>query len=415
MSEPTPNTPEDPRDLAADIPSVVAAVRDTDKFAAFDAMLEQAHFFDTLEAVRAKAGKPKEAFRIALKPNFMMAIRVEDPPVVYTDPTLVERWLAKLRDAGYTDLHVVEAQNVYSLWYRNRSVNHVARVIGLGSDGYQVHDLTNEQFPYDYGGRMGHHFVGETWRDADFRISFAKNKTHDVSRCTLVIKNTYGCLPARDKFKEYHQKREVDTSTVQALKHFPIHFAAIDATWSLDGPLGYKEGFDVVTDADGKVIREGNIHKTDTVIGGRDFLAVERVGMLKMGLDPDQDRWFYMLSKEAFGERPHEWVGETCTYEGWLNVGAVTCAMLDFGEELGVFAHFLGESMAHVNTDLFPMKKRTWFRRRMHAIGRYFFIRKVRARKGDAVRQQCHVGGTFPGAAPPDNGAAPPDRKTSSP
>ena len=95
----------------------------------------------------------------------MMAIRVEDPPVVYTDPTLVERWLAKLRDAGYTDLHVVEAQNVYSLWYRNRSVNHVARVIGLGGDGYQVHDLTNEQFPYDYGGRMGDHFAGATWRD----------------------------------------------------------------------------------------------------------------------------------------------------------------------------------------------------------------------------------------------------------
>ena len=74
MSEPAPNTPEDPRDLAADVPSVVAVVKDTDKFAAFDAMLEQAHFFDTLEAVRAKAGKPKEAFRIALKPNFMMAI-----------------------------------------------------------------------------------------------------------------------------------------------------------------------------------------------------------------------------------------------------------------------------------------------------------------------------------------------------
>ncbi|GIS59031.1 MAG: hypothetical protein CM1200mP2_12560 [Planctomycetaceae bacterium] len=92
-------------------------------------------------------------------------------------------------------MRVVEAQNVYSLWYRNRSVNNVARVIGLGGEGYDVHDLTNEQFPFDYGGILGQHFVGESWRDADFRISFAKNKTHDVSRCTLVIKNTYGCLP----------------------------------------------------------------------------------------------------------------------------------------------------------------------------------------------------------------------------
>ena len=56
----------------------------------------------------------------------------------------------------------------------------------------------------------------------------------------------------------------VATATIQALKHFPVHFAAIDATWSLDGPLGYKEGFDRLRDDDGKVIRKGNIHRTDT-------------------------------------------------------------------------------------------------------------------------------------------------------
>ena len=28
--------------------------------------------------------------------------------------------------------------------------------------------------PDNYGGRFGAHFVGPTWRDADFRISFAK-------------------------------------------------------------------------------------------------------------------------------------------------------------------------------------------------------------------------------------------------
>lgn len=374
---------DDARDL--DVPNVVAVIKNRDKHAAFDAMLERAHFFETLEAVHAKSGKSKEDFLIALKPNFMMTIRIEDPPLVYTDPELVERWLEKLRDAGYTNLRVVEAQNVYSLWYKNRSVNHVAQTIGLRGKGYEIRDLTNEQFPFDYGGILGQHFVGETWRDADFRISFAKNKTHDVSRCTLVIKNTYGCLPARDKFTEYHRKREVDEATVQALTHFPVHFAAIDATWSLDGPLGYKEGFDVLRDADGNVIREGNIHQTDTIIGGRDLLAVENVGMTKMGLDPAEDTRFYGRAREALGERPFEVDGDLSTYENWLNVGAEAADMLDIGEEIPVMSHFLGESMAHVDPVLFPPRRSTWLRHLMHRVGRYFFIKKVRSRKGVRV------------------------------
>ena len=380
-------TNPDVRDL--DMPSVVAAVRDPDKSAAFDGMLEQSLFWETLEAVRSRSGKSPGDFLVVIKPNFMMAIKVEDPPLVYTDPELVERWVGKLVEAGYTKVRVVEAQNVYSLWYRNRSVNHVARVIGLAGDGYDVHDLTNEQFPFAYGGILGDHFVGASWRDADFRISFAKNKTHDVSRCTLVIKNTYGCLPARDKFSEYHQKREVDTVTIEALQFFPVHFAAIDATWSLDGPLGYKEGFNVVHDEEGRVLNEGNIHHTETVIGGRDLLAVEKVGMMKMGLDTAEDTWFYRGAVKAFGERDFEWVGNTCTYDDWLNIGEATCLQLDIGEELGVIAHFLGESMAHVDPVLFPPRKATWFRRLMLTVGRFFFLRKVRSRKGIRVVPSC--------------------------
>ena len=381
-------TTADVRDL--DVPSVVAAVHDSDKFSALDSMLEQSHFWATLEAEREKSGKSAGEFLVVMKPNFMMTIKVEDPPLVYTDPELVERWIVRLAAAGYTNVRVVEAQNVYGLWYRNRGVNHVARVIGLEGKGYEIRDLTEEQFPFDYGGVLGEHFVGESWRDADFRISFAKNKTHDVSRCTLVIKNTYGCLPAKNKFTEYHQKREVDTATINALQHFPVHFAAIDATWSLDGPLGYKEGFDVVRDEDGRVLNRGNIHRTDTVIGGRDLLAVERVGMMKMGLDPAEDTRFFGLAVEAFGERDFEWVGDTCTYADWLNIGEATCLQQDIGEEMGVIAHFFGESMAHVDPILFPPLKTTWVRRLMHAVGRFFFVRKVRGRKGIRVVPKCH-------------------------
>ena len=41
-------TTSDVRDL--DVPSVVAVVHNSDKFAALDSMLEQSHFWATLEA-----------------------------------------------------------------------------------------------------------------------------------------------------------------------------------------------------------------------------------------------------------------------------------------------------------------------------------------------------------------------------
>ena len=89
---------------------------------------------------------------------------------------------------------------------------------------YRIVDLTEEMVPYDYGGRLGKHFVGPTWRDADFRISFAKNKTHTFCHYTLTLKNIYGTLPMQDKLKEYHTKREYDWPTIETMKHFWVHF-----------------------------------------------------------------------------------------------------------------------------------------------------------------------------------------------
>ncbi|MFP6767025.1 MAG: hypothetical protein VB859_02570, partial [Planctomycetaceae bacterium] len=62
----------DVRDL--DVPSVVAAINDPDKDTAFDGMLEQSLFWETLEAVRSRSGKSPGDFLVVLKPNFMMTI-----------------------------------------------------------------------------------------------------------------------------------------------------------------------------------------------------------------------------------------------------------------------------------------------------------------------------------------------------
>jgi len=177
-----------------------------------------------------------------VKPSVMMFTHREDPPVTYTDPELVERLVEMVRDAGYEKIRMVEAQNIYGNWYDDRTVKNVMAAAGFDPKkyGYEVCDLTEDVEEYDYGGKLGKHIVGRAWRDADFRISFAKNKTHMSNMVTLAIKNIYGTLPMQDKAAEYHLKREWYAATIDNLKNFPVQFGLIDAVYSADGLLGFK-------------------------------------------------------------------------------------------------------------------------------------------------------------------------------
>ena len=85
---------------------------------------------------------------------------------------------------------------------------------------------------------MARHFVNREWKNADFRIIFAKNKTHSYAFYTLAIKCVFGALPMENKFREYPHQRDIYSTTIEFMKHFPIHFALIDAQVSADGPFG---------------------------------------------------------------------------------------------------------------------------------------------------------------------------------
>jgi uncharacterized protein (DUF362 family) len=131
--------------------------------------------------------------------------------------------------------------------------------------------------PHSFRGKLGQHWVGRSWKEADFRVSFAKNKTHTWAWYTLTIKNVYGALPLQDKLKEYHTEREIYYPTIDFLVEFPVHYGLIDAYWSADGPFG------IFAD------KEPNL--TQTIIGGENLLAVDWVGASKMGLDPLVSRY----------------------------------------------------------------------------------------------------------------------------
>jgi uncharacterized protein (DUF362 family) len=306
--------------------TTVVALKGNDKFLLLDQVLEMTNFFDILEKRYQHSKKRREDFSVVIKPNFMFMHSRQDIST-YTDPALVEALVDRLVARGYPKITLVEAQSTYGNYYENREVLKVALYVGYSlKKNYRIVDLTEEMVPYDYGGRLGRHFVGHTWKDADFRISFAKNKTHCFCHYTLTLKNIYGTLPMQNKLKEYHTKREYDWPTIETLKHFPVHFGLIDAFTSADGQFG--------------VIVDPAPNETKTIIGGENLIAVDWVGAKKMGLDPDDPQVgrFLPLAVEAFGKPEINWVGDTSVYKPWKNVSEEIIRSLDIIEEAYFFS-----------------------------------------------------------------------------
>jgi len=186
-------------------------------------------------------------------------------------------------------------------------VKEMAAYLGFdGKAGYEVVDMTEDATEIrDFPAPLGRHPVSDVWRDADFRISFAKNKTHAYAYYTLTLKNIYGALPLANKFKEYHCDRDIYGPAIQYLQEFPVHYGLVDAYLSADGPFG--------------IFADTEPNRTQTVIGGADLVAVDWVAASKMGLDP-MIRRYMQLAVEKFGKPAIELIGDGSPYLPWLNV-----------------------------------------------------------------------------------------------
>ncbi len=294
-----------------------AAKKGKDKFKALDEVLEATNFFPTLDSAWKKSGKEKDAFSIIVKPNFMFMYSTKDRST-YTDPELIERLMDRMYDYGYRNLACAEARSTYGVFFTNREVKTVARHIGLTEKNYRIIDLSEDLEEYPFSGKLGKHFVNREWKNADFRIAFAKNKTHSYARYTLTLKVIYGALPMENKFLEYHHERDIFSTTIEFLRHFPVHYALIDAFISADGPFG--------------IFADKKPNPTETIIGSEDPVATDWIGAAKMGLDPMVSDYM-KLAVEAFGKPQIELIGDRSIYPDWVNVTdvipAVAFGMLD--------------------------------------------------------------------------------------
>jgi len=336
--------------------ATVAAIRDESGVKALEMVLEQTGFWDLIKARLKKSGKTPSEFAIVIKPNFMFAYNIADHST-YTDPKLVQHLVDLLRSGpqtvagGFTNIVVVEAQSTYGEFFDNRRVREVAKYLGYDVDeksGYRLVDLTEDTHELQLlGAHLGNHPVPLTWRDADFRISFAKNKTHAYAYYTLTIKNIYGALPLANKFKEYHCDRDIYYTTLEYLKTFPVDYGLVDAYLSADGPFG--------------IFTDSEPNPTKTIIGGEDLVAVDWVGATKMGLDPMISEYM-RLAVEALGKPKITFVGDPNPYWPWLNVPTILSLFTHYGLDSNhYFGNLFYMTGAYMDETQFKHKSRSVF------------------------------------------------------
>jgi uncharacterized protein (DUF362 family) len=352
--------------VTSDRKVTVAAVKEDDKFDALEKALAETGFDKLLEQRRAASNKPRADYLIVIKPNFMFAYDRNDRST-YTDPELVGHLAVHLRDLGYENVAVVEAQSTYGEYFDRRSVREMAEYLGFdGKAGYRVVDMTDDASERrQFGPHLGLHPVSTVWRDADFRISFAKNKTHAYAYYTLTLKNIYGALPLANKFQEYHCRRDIYHTAIEYLTAFPVHFGLVDAYLSADGPFG--------------IFADTCPNATRTIIAGQDLVAVDWVAASKMGIDPMISQYM-QLAVEAFGKPEIHLVGDAGVYQPWLNVPVALTLFTHKGLDADYyFGNLFYTSCAQMDESHFTHKSRSlpirMLRRLTVPLRRTFFVR----------------------------------------
>jgi len=230
---------------------------------------------DELLERSAKLNKPLNEFRVAIKPAFMLGYDRHDQSMI-TDRELLIELGRFLQECGCKDVAVVEGRNLYDQFYHNRSVLSVAKYFDISSPHFRVVDLTDEQVPHSYFRGMAQYTVGKTWKDADFRISIAKMRSHPVESVHLTIANLEGIGSRCDQFLFAERQAERETATMMLMDEFPPHLSILDA---------YEQA------ADGLVGVMGCTRPVTPLrfYAGRDALAVDMVASRHMGLNDPRD------------------------------------------------------------------------------------------------------------------------------
>jgi uncharacterized protein (DUF362 family) len=338
--------------------AIVYLVKGKNKIDTFLQVVEQSRFVPHLLKTWKTSGKTKKEFNIVLKPNLMTAstpvenntdknCQDKNSPV-YTDPELLELLIEIMYKQGFRQFYVVETENVYNYSYTKRRVRAVAEMCGYSGKGYGIVDLAEDTVKFNYGGALKKHPIGRVWLEADYRISFAKNKTHWQCYYTACLKNVYGCLPEWDKMRFYHGRNiEFFQANILIAEKAPVHFGFLDAWTSGDGLTGH--------------VRDAQPNITRTFISSENIYALDWVAGEKMGIKPT-DNYVIQEAMRRWGTIKITRQGDMTKWFPWNNVRPFIVKILNIMEEFYWVSRLMSRAFAsQMDPRFLPVSRWQWF------------------------------------------------------
>jgi len=216
----------------------LAGKMDGEKTALFARLLHDSGLAGALSSRASAIGKSPAEVKIAIKAPFMMIYDKADmSPVV--DLELLSQLVAHLNEYGYRDIALLERGNIYERFHLNRSVRQVADYLQLDELPIEIVDCKDDQVAHRYSRGLGPSTISQSWRDADFRISLGKLRSHPSDQAVLTVANLEGLGLRWDDYLFFERSANFAAAQATIVSEFPPDFSILDAfSKTPDGMVG---------------------------------------------------------------------------------------------------------------------------------------------------------------------------------
>ncbi len=284
---------------------VLCSTRRDQKRALFRQLLEECGLLDAIRQRAVFLNQPIERLKVAIKPTFMLGYHRKDLSPL-TDPELVDDLAAYLRALGCSDIALVEGRNIFDHFFQHRTVGEVADYFGIRSTNYRIVDTEEDQVQHQYSRGMAQYTIAKAWRDADFRISFPKLRSHPIEMALLCVGNIEWVGGRCDEYLFLERQADRATAVMMLLNDFPPHFGIVDAFENTpDGLVGVMGC-------------RSPIHPM-RFYAGPDALAVDTVVLRHLGVEQFESSSLLRSAAQWFGGATNQIkiVGEDSPIQSW--------------------------------------------------------------------------------------------------
>jgi len=228
---------------------------------------------------------------VVIKPN-LCAIKTPETGTT-TDVRVVEAIVVYIKDKfGVSNFSLIESDGTQVLadmafkllGYERLSRKYGLKLVNLSKATFSVKEFSTNAF-------LRKIRIPKVIEDSDFFISVPKIKTHSDCSFTCALKNQYGCNPYSRK-TIYH--RRLHDAIVDFNQAFKPNLVVVDGIVAMEGSRGPTDGIPV---------------KMNTIILGRDPVAVDHLVARAMGINPDNVRYLVEAKKRGLGKVDYHIVG----------------------------------------------------------------------------------------------------------